>query len=85
MCYLVISDLFDVGSDCCCFVEGGFGVDEQYFGVVLDQFNGDVIEWQLVVMYVVGQVFLVEVYNCKGNVLLNFLIICVIIEGCLWV
>ncbi len=32
MRYLATSDLLDVGRDCCCFAEGGPGVDEQYSG-----------------------------------------------------
>lgn len=34
MRYLATSDLLDVGRDCCCFAEGGPGVDEQYSGAV---------------------------------------------------
>lgn len=46
MRYLATSDLLDVGRDCCCFAEGGPGVDEQYSGAAPDQPNGDVTDRQ---------------------------------------
>lgn len=82
MRYLATSDLLDVGRDCCCFAEGGPGVDEQYSGAAPDQPNGDVTERQPAAMHAVGQALPVEVHNRKGNAPPNLLITRAITEGC---